>query len=275
MGEVDEAPRIFSEAYYARLHDVERSHWYIAGMREVAETLLHAHGFRSCGLALDAGCGTGGTLEWVGKRFPGSRPVGVDLTAEALGHAKRQSTFPVLRASVAQLPFRSSTFDLVLSFDVLQHLPEATGDARGALGEAARVLRPGGFLVVRAAAVRWGDVRGVVSEDGYHRYRLAELTEEVQAAGFTVLRATPVNWLGSLVDDARRLLRPSHPGHGGDPGLTIRPPSRGLLSVLKRLVMRGEALYLRHLGGRLPRGHALLVLATRDSRPAYECGTSA
>ena len=89
-----------------------------------------------------------------------------------------------------------------------------------------------------------------------------------QAAGFTVLRASPVNWLGSLVDDLRRLFHRSHPGHGGDPGLTIRPASAGLLSAVKRLVMRGEALYLRHPGGRLPWGHALVVLATKDTRRA-------
>jgi SAM-dependent methyltransferase len=260
MPEHDPAPRIFSNAYYAGLHAVERSHWYIVGMREAAAALLDAHGFRSGARALDAGCGTGGTVEWMAARFPGSRPVGVDLAAEALRYV--QGAAPVVQASVARLPFRSDTFDLVLSFDVLQHLPRAAGDERGALHEAARVLRPGGFLLVRAAAVRWGDPEGSVSDD-YHRYRLADLTAEVRAAGLTVVRATPANWLGSLVDDARRLLRRSPPAHG-DPGLRIRPTGRGLLGTSQRLAMRAEAFYLRRLGRRLPGGHALLVLATKS-----------
>ena len=264
MHESDGAPRILTQAYYARLDAVERSHWYVAGMRLVARTLLDVHGLRSPGLVLDAGCGTGGTLEWLRRQFPGSRPVGIDLAPEALRYVKAHGTFPMSQASVVRLPFRSSTFDLVLSFDVLQHVPESTGDVGKALREAARVLRPGGFLIVRAAARRWGDPTDVVSEDGCHRYRLAELAEEIRAAGFTVRHATPANCLGSLLDDARRFLRRSGPGHGRDPGLTICPPRYRLLSVAQRLVMRGEFLYLRYLRRRLPSGHTLLVVATRD-----------
>jgi SAM-dependent methyltransferase len=275
MHESDPAPRIFSEAYYAGLHAVERSHWYIVGMREVAWALLDSHGFRSCERSLDAGCGTGGTLEWMATRFPGSRPVGVDLAADALRYVRGSGAAPVLQASVARLPFRSDSFDLVLSFDVLQHLPRAAGDESGALHEAARVLRPGGLLLVRAAAVRSGDPEDSVSKDDYHRYRLADLAAKVRAAGLTVLRATPANWLGSLVDDARRL-RQRLPSEHGDPGLRIRPSGRGLLGVAQRLAMRAEAFYLRRLGRRLPGGHALLVLATKASRsPVSEQGGSA
>jgi len=266
MHDSDDAPRMLTEPYYARLDAVERSHWYVAGMRHVARALLDVDGLRSPGLVLDAGCGTGGTLAWLRREFPRSRPVGIDLAPEALGYVEGHGTFPIAQASVIRLPFRSSSFDLVLSFDVLQHVPESNGDVGRALREAARVLRPGGSLIVRAASRRWGDPTDVVSEDGYHRYRLGELVQEIRAVGFTVRRATPVNCLGSLLDDARRFLRRSGPGHGRDPGLTIRPPRRRLLGVAQRLVMRGEALYLRYLGRRLPSGHTLLVVATKGSR---------
>jgi len=259
-----EAPKIFSETYYARLHSVERSHWYTAGMRAVARALLDAHGFSPTGRILDAGCGTGGTLEWLRAQFPQAQVIGLDLASDALGYVKRSGAFCVLQASVAQLPFRSSTFDLVLSFDVLQHVPEETGEAATTLSEAARVLRPGGALLIRAAARRWGDTPGARWPDGYHRYRVHELSEEVRAVGLSVLRATPANCLGSLLDDARQWLRPSRSGHGTDPGLAIRPTRHPRFAVIQRLVMRCEALYVRRLRARLPWGHALLVLATKE-----------
>lgn len=261
--EVPEAPRIFSEAYYVRLHAVEQSHWYVWGMRQAAQALLRAHRFRGAGLVLDVGCGTGGTLRWLLDRFPGVRVVGLDVAAEALRHARGQGALPVLQGSATQLPFPAATFDLVVSFDVLQHLPGGTGDV-AALREAVRVLRPGGLFLARAAAVRRGDPTGVVSPDGYHRFTPDELSGKVRGAGLRVLRATFVNCLLSLVEDARRALRPRGPTHGGDPGLGIRPPRHRWLAAGQRLIMALEALYLARPGRRLPSGHSLMVLAVKE-----------
>jgi ubiquinone/menaquinone biosynthesis C-methylase UbiE len=259
------APAIFTPDYYARLHAVEQAHWYVWGMRRVARALLDAHGFPGAGRALDAGCGTGGTLRWLRTAFPALESVGLDVAAEALQYVRSQDArdgLRVVRGSATALPFGAGGFDLVVSLDVLQHLP-AEADDVAALREATRVLRPGGLLLVRAAAVRRGDPPGTRGPDGYHRYRLEELVEKAQMAGLLVRRATPVNWLLSRVEDTRQRFRRPPPGHG-DPGLGITPPRRPWLSVGQRLVMCCEARYLARSGRRLPSGHALVLLAARD-----------
>ncbi len=47
-------------------------------------------------------------------------------------------------ADISRLPFRDDSFDVVSCFEVLEHLD----DPAGALGEMARVLRPGGSLLL-------------------------------------------------------------------------------------------------------------------------------
>jgi SAM-dependent methyltransferase len=255
------APRIFSPEYYARLHAVEEAHWWVWGMRRIAATLLDVEGFQGTGRALDAGCGTGGTLRWLEGRYPRLALVGLDLAAEALQYAAGPGTRRVAQGSVAALPFGSATFDLVGSLDVLQHVPDG-GDA-AAVREAARVLRPGGLLLVRAAALRAGDFGGARAPDGYHRYSLEELTGTVVAAGLAVRRATPVNWLLSRVETWRHRGR-SCAGHRGDPGLAIAPPRAAWLTAGQRLVIELEARYLSRPHRRLPGGHTLLLLAAKE-----------
>lgn len=85
---------------------------------------------------LDVGCGEGRTTDLVCEAL-GVRVVGVELESVAL--AKRSGLQPVTFAlgSAYQLPFRSSSFDLVLATEVLEHLDTPAG----AVLEAARVAR--------------------------------------------------------------------------------------------------------------------------------------
>jgi SAM-dependent methyltransferase len=74
--------------------------------------------------------------------------VGVDIAAAALAGARRR--YPELRASVAdvrRLPFADATFDAVVSLSTLDHF-RSRDDLAAGLVELARVLRPGGRLIV-------------------------------------------------------------------------------------------------------------------------------
>jgi len=90
---------------------------------------------------LEAGCGTGLILEGLARLA--KRAVGVDISAGMLEKA-RERGLDVVKGSVTDLPFGDDSFDAVLSFKVLAHVP----DLRRALSECARVTRPGGHMIL-------------------------------------------------------------------------------------------------------------------------------
>lgn len=92
---------------------------------------------------LDAGCGVGIYVAAF-RRFTDAA-YGVDLDSEKIAQAARHSP-NVQVASVEALPFADGSFDVVLSHEVVEHVP----DDRAAVAEAVRVLRPGGRLVIYA-----------------------------------------------------------------------------------------------------------------------------
>jgi SAM-dependent methyltransferase len=111
--------------------------------RRAALYVRHA-ALRSGVRALELGCGTG--LFLAKAAASGASIRGIDLTAELLARARtRVAAFPNVRldcGNAEQLPYRDGAFDAVYGSSVLHHLV-----LKAALGEAFRVLRPGGRVV--------------------------------------------------------------------------------------------------------------------------------
>jgi SAM-dependent methyltransferase len=94
---------------------------------------------------LDAGCGVGyGTAHLAEVA---ASVVGVDVSAEAVAYATKRYAGPrtsFRKMDVTALDFPDATFDVVCSFETLEHVP----DREQYLGEVVRMLRDGGAYVV-------------------------------------------------------------------------------------------------------------------------------
>jgi len=166
----------------------EDQHFWFLGLRRSARYLLE----RSLGgqvprLIVDCGAGTGRNLDWL-ARF--GTAVGVELSPAGLRHGRARGR-RLVRGSVAALPFADASADVATSFDVIYCLDDDT--ERRAIGEMWRILRPGGILLVNAAAldILHGSHSTLTRE--IRRYTRTRLADRLTAAGFVVERMTFTN----------------------------------------------------------------------------------
>ncbi len=235
--------------------------WWYLGMNQLTDLLLDQASEAGPLEILDAGCGTGGMLARLARR---GRVTGIDISDLALDFSRRRGFTRLVRASTTVLPFKSETFDLVTSFDVLSAVPRECH--AGALREFARVLRPGGRLLVRVGAYDW--LRGEHDRASriVYRYRRGGLVRALREAGFQVERITYANMVLLPVVIAKRLaeMLRGHRVNGElktDFWLPPGPVNRALASLLF-----GENRLIR-AGIDLPTGLSLVALARRgDAR---------
>ena len=241
---------------YRRMFEAEERQWWYAGQRAVALALLEPWARERRLLLLDAGCGTGFNLVALARFGP---TLGIDLSEEAISFCRERGVRAV-RGSVLRLPFRAEAFDAVTSFDVIYH--DWVGDDRAAVAEMARVLSPGGALLVRVPALEL--LRGAHDAEVLtrRRYTLGELRALVAGCGLRVQRSTYCNSLLFPLLLARRTLDRLLGRHGSDVGF-LPPPLEGLF----RRVMELEAFCVRH-GLRFPLGASAVVLATKPRASA-------
>jgi ubiquinone/menaquinone biosynthesis C-methylase UbiE len=131
-------PRSYYDAFSAS-YNQRRSYGYHALLDDIESQAVP---LRASDRVLEAGCGTGLVMERLRQRGA-TRLVGVDLSGGMLAVARQQGCV-VAQGSVTALPFHDAAFDVAYSFKVLAHVP----DIRAAIGEMARVVRPGGLVVV-------------------------------------------------------------------------------------------------------------------------------
>ena len=119
----------------------EPSYVWREGQQRRYEMVLDAAGKRIQGRVLVDGCGVGMYLDHLGKFTDDI--IGLDIEFERLEEAKALSP-KVVNGVGESLPFPKSSFDLILSHEVLEHVQ----DDQAAIDEIIRTLKPGGRLAL-------------------------------------------------------------------------------------------------------------------------------
>lgn len=122
--------------------------WHSSKIR-LAKKLLKRVQFKNC---LDVGCASGYMLSEIAKVYPEAEYVGVDIYDKAIEHARK--TYPNINFKVAsadKLPFKDSSFDLILFYETIEHVerPEQC------LKEIRRVLKKNGTLILTMDSGNW------------------------------------------------------------------------------------------------------------------------
>jgi 2-polyprenyl-3-methyl-5-hydroxy-6-metoxy-1,4-benzoquinol methylase len=138
-----ERPAAIRDAYdeWHRRHATGSGPWYT-----MVSTFIDARGLVQDKRILEIGCGSGDFAFGLGARGAHS-VVGEDLSSVAIARATEgpradNVTFAV--GDIQQIAHPSASFDLVISCETIEHVP----NPRRAVAELARVLAPGGWLVL-------------------------------------------------------------------------------------------------------------------------------
>lgn len=126
-------------------------------------------------VVVDVGCGAGTTVRALTAEHH-LRGVGVDVCPDLLAQARQENSQARLAQAVAEdLPFAAGSVDAILSECTLSLFE----DRDRALGEFARTLKPGGYLVVSDVYVR-----AVPGGGETERLTRAHIVDRVEAHGF-------------------------------------------------------------------------------------------
>ena len=167
--------------------------------RVFREQILDLAGVAAGDRMLDIGCGTGTTAIAAARRAEPGVVWGVDVSRAMLAAARRKAgartldkSLRFVAADAVELPFRDGMFDVATMVTVAHMLPPP--DRRPALAEIARVLRPGGRLLI----IDYGDARPGDFVARYHEHTafdLGSLRGDLAAAGLVETSAAPLGWL--------------------------------------------------------------------------------
>lgn len=186
------APGVPTSRAMDTMSNSEDGHWWYMAKRQLVISSLESYpGTVKC---LDVGCGGGAMVAEAGR----SRlAFGVDLSTQALDHARSRGLTGLTRAEACALPFAPGAFDAALLLDVLEHhaRPEAL------LKEIRQILNPDGILLITVPAFQWMWSYADHVLGHYRRYTKDMLRTELEASGYTVQRLTyfhswllPVAW---------------------------------------------------------------------------------
>lgn len=162
---------------YDRMADREKNYWWHVGRYAIIEKYMKLampnKGRKQ--KILNVGAGTGGTIPYL-EKFGDLR--NVDISSDAIKYLKK-SGYKADKANGTKLPYKNNEFNVVCAFDILEHVE----DDVDALREWARVLKPGGKIVLTVPAYQWLWSEHDVSLHHHRRHTRKTISNKAKAAG--------------------------------------------------------------------------------------------
>jgi SAM-dependent methyltransferase len=171
--------------YEAKYHQLEEQHWWFASRRDAVYDLIRQLQLPTTAAVLEIGC-SGGPLMQRLRAVGYTDVTGIDVSGPAIELAQARGVPNVSVMDGANLEFADNRFDLVIASDVLEHIE----DEQKAVREWARVLKPGGWLLVfvPAHAYLWSE-HDVVNHH-FRRYSRQGLCTALQRQGLRIERSS-------------------------------------------------------------------------------------
>jgi SAM-dependent methyltransferase len=245
-------------AEYALMDAVEGGMWWYRALHARILDALADHPWPRHLPLLDAGCGTGGFLARLRRAEPTIGAEGLEYHPPAAARAKAKAGVPVAVGSVTAMPFRAASFGAVVSMDVLCH---AAVEPAPALAEMARVLAPGGLLVLNLPAYAWLHSAHDRQVHNARRFVAAELRALLAGAGLAEVRTGYWNaFLLPLMIVQRKLLARAAPESRSDVAAFSPWLDRSLHAMTA-----AERRLARAVGAGFPVGGSLIATARRPA----------
>lgn len=244
---------------YEEMARLQNRHWWFLARRQIMRSELAALRLPPGARILEVGSGTGSNLALLSEF---GQVVGLEMSAEAIAFARAQGLevpgkvqLHLGRCPEDLAAFREP-FDLICLFDVLEHID----DDRAALAALAKLLKPGGSLIISVPAYDW--LWGPHDESLHHkrRYRRGDLVRLCGETGLQVARSTYFNsFLFPLAVAGRVWDRWRGGKHVSGTELPAAPLNTGLKAVFA---------FERHLLKRMSFPFGLSILAVARARAA-------
>ena len=179
------SPELFPE-----MAAVQKRHWWFVGRRQILSCVIDRLQLPRQANILEIGCGTGANLEMLRQKGH-LHAMEFDDQARAMANS-----LALCEVSAGGLPepvtHMDQSMDLVCLLDVLEHVE----DDLSALRRIARLLKPGGRVLVTVPAYQWLWSPHDTAHHHYRRYTAHLLAQTAEQAGLTVHR---IGYFNSLL----------------------------------------------------------------------------
>lgn len=236
---------------YIQMAAVESHHWWFVARRRILRDQIASLKLSPASRILEVGCGTGGNLAML-SLFGNVSAVEMDPTARALSQSRTDA-----KVSAGHLPNHlprfDFQFDLIVAFDVLEHVD----DDHASMTVLTKLLSPGGRLFVTVPANPWMWSSHDVVHHHKRRYTRRTMLDLFEKSGLKVEKSSYFNTLMfPVVALARLAQKMLGKGGGGDAALPSLAINRILLGAFS-----AEMIPLRYVS--FPLGVSLFGIGIR------------